>query len=339
MEGAARRPRNASGIERLAPTCQPEVARGDRHAHPKGSEQRFFGRGMGIIPVASRKALEKERVANSDNYQAPRVSAVERGRLNEGAELMKRTASYEVWRGTLQFDAYTDLPVYFRMGSIRCVVAELVCSVLGRAVGLTIPRPFLLDVSRTTLPESHFWLDDENERVTFACAAVSDSSTFSQLIQQDSEYAKELLRKWSHYPLTVIFDEWVANLDRNQSNILFSANVIWLIDHAEALGGILSEIHPLSELRADAFANALLDRHLPDFSDQDRAALIGIANELMQFVAQIDLDTAVGCAAVPLVASQEAANDVHGFLKSRLENTVPLLCRRVGMPQIDLNHE
>lgn len=252
---------------------------------------------------------------------------------------MKQTGTYEVWRGTLQFDAYTDLPVYFRMGSLRCVVAELVCSVLGRALGLPIPRPYLLEVSRKSLPTSAFWNAEESSRITFACAAISDSSSFSQLIQHDSAYAKELLRKWSHYPQTVIFDEWVGNLDRNQSNILFSANIIWLIDHAEALGGVLSEIHPLSTLQADAFKNALLDRHLPDFTEQERANLVGIANEVMEFASGIDLGSAMGCAAIPLVASTDAANDVLGFLSTRLENTVPLICQRVGMPQINLNDD
>jgi len=288
--------------------------------------------------VASGKALKTKRVANADSYNAASLAAVESGRLNEGAELLKRTAADEIWRGTIRVNSWLDVPVYLRMGSLRCIVAELVCSVLGRALGLPIPRPYLIEASRDALPDSQSWKKDETKRYTFACAEVSESTAFSQIISKDSDYARKLLRDWPLYPHTVIFDEWVANLDRNQSNILFSANVIWLIDHADALGGVLSEIHPLGDIKADAFTNVLLDRHLPDFSDQDKADLLEFANEIMKYASSIDLDMAIICASIQSITSIDAANEVLGFLESRLASTVPFLCNRIGLRQFDFQN-
>ncbi|MDR6447448.1 hypothetical protein J2794_003564 [Paraburkholderia terricola] len=287
--------------------------------------------------MASRKVLSKKQVANSDSYR-PAPAAVETARLNEGAELLKDSATDEIWRGTVRIDAYVDVPVYFRMGSLRSIVSELVCSVLGRTLGLPIPRPYLIEVTRSALPGSKNWKAREERRVTFACAEVSESTAFSQIIAQDSEYARQLLRKWDLYPHTVIFDEWVANLDRNHSNILFSANVIWLIDHADALGGILSELHALTEIQTDSFTNVLLDRHVADFTHQDKADLITIAGEIMNYASDIDLDAAIACAAVESITSLEAASEVLEFLATRLKNTVPFLCNRVGLHQFDFEN-
>jgi hypothetical protein len=285
--------------------------------------------------VASRKVLSRKRVANADSFK-PTPSPVETGQLNEGAELIKRSGREEIWRGSINIDSIVDVPAYLRMGSLRTVVSELVCSVVGRALGLPIPRPYLVRVNKPALPASTAWNEDEAMRYTFACAEVSESTAFSQLISHKSEYARKLLRGWELYPHTVTFDEWVGNLDRNQSNILFSANVIWLIDHADALGGVLGEIHDLSDIQGDAFSNVLLDRHVADFSVNDKSTLIAIAGEIMAFAAQLDLNSALDCASLSTIGSLATVKKILAFLGTRLLNTVPFLCNRIGMPQIIL---
>lgn len=284
--------------------------------------------------MVSGKILSKKQVANSDTFE-PTPSAVETGRLNEGAELIKRSKSDEIWRGSLSIDAFTDIPAYFRMGSPRTIVSELICSVLGRALGLPIPRPYLIEVNRATLQDSICWDTLEQQRYTFACAEVSESTSFSQILSHDSDYARQLLRKWDRYAETVIFDEWIANLDRNHSNILFSANIIWLIDHADALGGVLGDIHDLAEIQSGSFTNVLLDRHLIDFSLKDKSDLVDLAGEIMTYAAAIDLDSAIACASLESITSLAVAKDVAAFLSSRLAKTVPFLCSRVGLPQME----
>ncbi|MBB6320551.1 HipA family kinase [Paraburkholderia tropica] len=288
--------------------------------------------------MASRKVFTKKPVANADQY-IPTPVAVETVELNEGAELLKRTQTDEIWRGTVQVDALTDAPVYFRMSAPRGIISELICSVLGRALGLPIPRPYLIRIKRKTLESSQRWASGESERYTFGCAEVSSSTAFSQLVAQDSDYAKKLLRKWDLYPHTVTFDEWVANLDRNQSNILFSANIIWLIDHADALGGVLAELHPLSEIKGDQFANVLIDRHVSDFSIRDKSELLEIAAEVMAYAKSINLGDALSCASIHSLISPEAVAQVLDFLASRVPNTIPLLSARVGLNQLDFSHE
>ena len=88
------------------------------------------------------------------------------------------------------------------------------------------------------------------------------------------------MMNWGQYPEAAVFDEWLANLDRNYSNMLFRANVIWLIDHADALGGTAGALYPLTEIARMPFANQLLDDIKNDFTDKQRHSFMAIAKEV-----------------------------------------------------------
>ena len=73
-------------------------------------------------------------------------------RLNRGAIRVKRRnagrRSDELWVGTgyNETGAGDDVPLYARIGTSKHIVAELVCSVIGRVIGLPVPEPLIVRI-------------------------------------------------------------------------------------------------------------------------------------------------------------------------------------------------
>ncbi|MEO8732204.1 MAG: HipA family kinase, partial [Rhodoferax sp.] len=161
--------------------------------------------------------------------------------LNEGAEQVFRQNQQlkndELWIGTA-YDPHDpnadDISVYIRIADPMPVVAELLCSVIGRALGLPVPEPFMVSIHPGCLPGSKL-LPSTTTSMAFASLNVGGTS-FSQLLRS-GESSKAMLRAWEHLIPVATFDEWMANSDRNLSNILFVSNALWIIDHAEAFHG------------------------------------------------------------------------------------------------------
>lgn len=273
--------------------------------------------------------------ANADDYQ-PSFARVRKGRLNAGAEKVPTSEHKpdEIWLGTIDLDGAEDIPVYVRVAGRRQIMAELICAVFGRSIGLPIPCPYLIHVDKKTLPRSKFWNKERKEAVLFASHAIEDGGTFSQLLVTDSPYAKKLLRTWGQYPETVVFDEWLANVDRNFSNMLFRTNMIWLIDHAEALGGTMSELYPFAEFADTPFHNQLLDAFKDDFTAQHRHGIIQIARDMLRKIKELDMRALLDSIGDEHISATGGPEEMLNFLTNRLDHTLPLLCHRLGMPQL-----
>lgn len=243
----------------------------------------------------------------------------------------------ELWQGdgySMSIGEDEDIPLYFRMTDRFTVVAELACSAIAQALGLPTPQPYLLNIGVGTLHESRFTTHDR-AMVTVATRDVG-GGTFAQLLREDSDYAKHLLRMWSHLVAAVAFDEWLANTDRNFGNILFVARSLYLIDHAEAFGGSARQLFPLEELTETPFSNNLahiLDSkdpvHLQAMLDQAREWLANTASAL-------DLTTLGSTTDMHRWHSDSEEVELINFVRSRLLVTHKLLCQRLGYPQLTL---
>ncbi len=130
------------------------------------------------------------------------------------------------------------------------------CSVIGRAIGLPVPEPLIVRIRRGDLPSSRLIDREADETLAFASASVGGDSC-AQLLREDSEHALRLVMTWRHLLPTTAFDEWMANPDRNLGNIVFAAQNLWLIDHAQALGGKAADVSSLKSLQQKAFPNIL----------------------------------------------------------------------------------
>jgi hypothetical protein len=261
--------------------------------------------------------------------------------LRQGATRVLRQREHskpdELWQGdaySMASEADDEIPVYFRMADRFTVVAELACAAIAKALGLPTPQPFLLNIGVGALHESKFTTYDR-ATLTVATRDVG-GGTFAQLLREDSDYARQLLRDWQHLVPAVAFDEWLANTDRNFGNILFVASSLFLIDHGEAFGGSARKLFPLEDLTETAFTNNLANvleakppAHLQTMLEQAKEWLVFTAGAL-------DVTTLGATTDMRKWHTDSEETELINFVRSRLLVTHKLLCQRLGLPQLKL---
>ena len=272
----------------------------------------------------------------------PLLAPVRVLRLNKGAIRVKRRSprrrSDELWVGT----GYTesgqddDVPLYLRIGTARHIVAELVCAVIGRAIGLPVPEPLIVKIRRGDLPSSRLIDQEADATLAFGSASVGGDSC-AQLLREDSEHALRLVMTWRQLLPTTAFDEWMANPDRNLGNIVFAAQNLWLIDHAQALGGKAAEASSLKSLQEQAFPNVLATMIESAFPPADRAEhLKRVQRWLNHSTLALDLEDAIAATGVRRWHTKRERTQLLDFVRNRLLITHTLLCNRLGHPQLNL---
>lgn len=273
---------------------------------------------------------------------APSLSPVRVLRLNKGAIRVKRRNSRrrsdELWVGTGYSESRNDddVPLYLRIGNARHIVAELVCAVIGRAIGLPIPEPLIVKIRRGDLPLSRLIDQEADATLAFASASVGGDSC-AQLLREDSDHALRLVMTWRQLLPTTAFDEWMANPDRNLGNIVFAAQNLWLIDHAQALGGKAAELSSLKSLQEQAFPNVLATMIESAFPPADRAEhLKRVQRWLNDNTLALDLEEAIAATGVRRWHTKRERTQLLDFVRNRLLITHSLLCNRLGHPQLNL---
>lgn len=263
-------------------------------------------------------------------------------RLNRGAIRVKRRNARrrndELWVGSgySETGADDDVPLYVRIGTSKHIVAELVCSVIGRAIGLPVPEPLIVRIRKGDLPGSR--LIDQTADLTLAFASTSvGGDSCAQLLREDSDHALRLVMTWRHLLSATAFDEWMANPDRNLGNIVFAAQNLWLIDHAQALGGKSADLSALKSLQQKEFPNILAQLVESAFPPEDRSDhLRRIQLWLTDKTLALDLEQAIAATGVRRWHTKRERAQLLDFVRNRLLITHSLLCNRLGHPQLNL---
>jgi len=262
--------------------------------------------------------------------------------LAEGAARVLRESEPskrdELWRGEAfdQADPKAPpIPIYLRVCKATPLVAELLCGMIARHLGLPAPEVFIVLVEAGALPGSSMLIASARE----LCVGIRDvgGSTFSQLLNERSDYAQAMLRQWQHLLPVTVLDEWLANPDRNLGNILYVAQALHIIDHAEAFGGRNRDLFELEELTHDALTNKLAS-YLPVSSPGDRQNLLNQAREWITFTAaQLNISDLVTSAGIARWQTSVEEAQLVNFITTRLTITHHLLCSRLGHPQLQLS--
>jgi hypothetical protein len=116
--------------------------------------------------------------------------------------------------------------MYLKAAPVPEILAECICAVAGSALGLPVPPLYLvLDPAKHT-----------DHPLLIGSKDVGVPSLRQRSILDDAAMQQTLCR-WDALHRCAIFDEWIANPDRNQGNLLWNGQRQWyLIDHARALG-------------------------------------------------------------------------------------------------------
>lgn len=222
---------------------------------------------------------------------------------------------------------------YIKVLDSRQLVNELVCSTLGRAIGLPIPEGFIVRARSSDLPESANLANHQGEALIFACADVGHPSLKRRLAQDGNEYAQLLLKTWKEWDTTAIFDEWIANPDRHPGNLLIeTANKVWLIDHSHAFTGPNWNTADLMPERT--VKNQVADVVFPELPLPARMAVRSKAAELAKLFSIVKPDDALSACHVTHFMGPQDLAALRNFITGRVEKIFDLISTRLGIPNM-----
>lgn len=198
---------------------------------------------------------------------------------------------------------------YVKIVEPRKIFVESVCALLGRKLGLPIPKPMIVQIS-------HAALKDEVKAGSSILAFGSEDAShpsFRRKMNQNNQEAMELIRKYSKILEISIFDEWIANTDRNIGNILFDGkNNFHFIDHELALP---SGFH--CDFRANR--NQLLETCFAQKSEFEKhKASKEVSSEIVPAFSALNLKTALDKSLSSIYYNESEAKDILDIVSERL---------------------
>lgn len=234
---------------------------------------------------------------------------------------------HPLFYGTVQVKGRERFNAYVKMLPAKLIYAEVLSSLLGQSLGLPIPITIPVYARGQTVgTASEFEL----------CVASLDcgAAPIARIARLDD--VNTLLNKWAHARTAIVFDELIANADRNLRNILMGADgKIWLIDHEEALR------HPL--IRAhETIQNYLLARLSEDLGKFEIRRTHQRLKEEAFALGEIGFSAhAEASLPGPCKVSAAHVDSVIQFLQDRISHVPMLLESGLGIRQthLDLSNE
>ena len=258
------------------------------------------------------------------------IEAVATCRISRFIAPISEGRSAETWKVSIQG---TPRPGYLKLCSAKELVAELVAAKCGRAAELPIPEPLLTEIHQSRLPMESAFRGNDVIVGFVSMSAGETAKSFEQFLQRN-EYGG--LANWNQLLETIAFDEWIANEDRNPTNLLYcpDTKTYWLIDHGNALFGPSRDLWPLVADRKSN--NVLLNKWTDRGVESHQRNLIEKTRILMAKCALQNLDMIDGDGHISRLESPEKAAEISLFLAQRIFRTGPLLCHKIGSPQLPM---
>lgn len=200
----------------------------------------------------------------------------------------------------------------------RELAIELVCSCIGREIGLPIPEPVLL---LNADGQWHFGSIDLGHPNLQQVAVCDDAAIIAKL------------ERWPGLVKAACFDEWIANPDRGDENLLFDGNGFILIDHGLAIPQGMSS----SDWTDDYYSNQLLDVVNGGCrgSSTEKTAR---AQEMMEWSTNVGgFSSIYGPDAFPEYIEPKYRETLSDFLTARIESLSSELYRKLNPEQGALN--
>lgn len=221
--------------------------------------------------------------------------------------------------GIVKFSGGRKYHAYVKLLPPKQMYAEMFSAALGRHFGLPVPytsvvaaRGADVGISASIVP----------------CLASVDTGArpISRAVRLDE--VNDLLNKWAHRRTAIVFDELIANSDRNLRNLLLGSDgKLWLIDHEEALGDPLSVPHR-------TICNHLLERLLADVQKFERRRSGQLLAEQAEAFGECDFQ-AHALKSLPgnCQVDPRHVNEVVEFLQARIHHMPGLIAKSVDPNQ------
>lgn len=259
--------------------------------------------------------------------------AIELGNVVPGAVLLSEDSGVnETYLGHID-SANQRHKAYIKVLNEKQLVNELLANTLGRLLSLPIPRGFLLRVKPSDLPESTLLKGLDEEVLVFGSQALKYPSLARRYKSDSVEVSRWLKANFKILDETIIFDDFVANIDRNPGNLLVGGGgEVWLIDHGHSFTGPnwnaqnLVANEKYTNLMANAFINTMT---LPE-----RIKLKDKASKLSDVLAKVDKKDTINSCYVNHIIPATELDSLESFVIDRVAHIVSIVSERVGIPTL-----
>lgn len=240
------------------------------------------------------------------------------GTLLPGAVPIDNHNINPVWRGNVQLSDVRR-SMYVKAVEPRTLAVEVICAIVGRRIGLPIPRPALVQVTSRSLPQATM------PTLFFGSESV-DNPDLKKWLARDPDTTMAHLNNWSKLIDAGCFDEWIANADRHGGNILYGGGKNFvLIDHSEALPRRLQVADPALENTILTFASsAKPPKQIQTLYGKAKACTQPYASITVQAEIQQILHT---------VCDHATVDGLLAFLHQRIHSLLMLISKRIGHAQ------
>lgn len=213
---------------------------------------------------------------------------------------------------------------YVKQVTIQELYVECVCATIGRALGLSIPKPMIVKVTKEVfegIPDGEYALAFGSE----------DAGYPSFRRYSKSEEALEKLKSYSKALDIGVFDEWIANWDRNIGNILYDGgDEFSFIDHENAIDLTLKNTESAKDnqiVRVIYTIKSEFEKH-----KLNRDIELGITPQYKDFPLSLVSEKTYASSYLP----QEQIIKVIQFLENRSEQIKILMSKRLGLQQQEM---
>lgn len=255
--------------------------------------------------------------------------------LGPGAQLLSRQEGgiNSTLRGDIHLLDGTSQLAYVKLLSPKRLVNELVAAELARLLGFNVPESYIVLVPKADYPLLAKHAQGQH-LVCFGSQAIAADHLGREVNLCDSRMAHWFFTTLKEWQRIVVFDAWVANIDRHRANILFSSTFqFWLIDHDLAFLGDV----PFATLNAAArTSNRFVELHEAAIALRLRHELVDIAApQLMEQAAIVDIVGALSdCSAANFVTVSEH-DALALYLSDRIAHLQQLAAGAVGVSVLD----
>lgn len=221
----------------------------------------------------------------------------------------------------------------------RKIIAELTAAQVGRALGMRIPRPYVVVLDTADIPEE-FESSYSNRGIMVCFAskqAGSRSYSLERAMRRPSDAFSRAFDNKFDLNGTIALDELIANDDRNLGNIIYSPGKqeFWLIDHGRALTGSYWELWGLDD-PSKGFKNLLVDNSVAEWDEAFRNDVLKHAHTVVNKCAALCLDDLDKDGYFAKIDPGTDRQEIIDFLRERIHHTVPLLCTRLQLGHLSL---
>lgn len=225
-----------------------------------------------------------------------------------------------IWKGyVVTSDNIMEQAYVKKVNNINELYKEVVCSLLGRAIGINTPEPLIVYVDK-----EHPQINSNPNELFFGTIDC-ESNSFARYIE-DNEFHEDEILTYQDLHKIISFDELVANADRHSKNILFNGTTYFFIDHGETFIPALDYNQPLIQHKWGR--NILAENFKTKFGN-DLTKTKQFLRKVESFISSfVDEDKILNIDNLSDI-NQKDLNNHHKNIKNFLIQRLPLLIKHV----------